>query len=211
MRFFSSIVVCVSLLATTFAAGCAGDAAEDEVAEGELRQSANDPITLQNWESHSKLKENFDLKAEADVSFRERLWNIQTKENLCNGPGEESRTKMTDSRGKIRSMATRGGSDDHYSTLQVLYDATGKMRYVDSTLRSVNGTGEDHLVFFDKRGQVIWEVIREWRPAQDGLGTPGNWRTARPVTEDEFDAWTFDDHNFVDAPARVFDREPTCN
>jgi hypothetical protein len=199
-------------------AGCAG--AEEDVSsnEGAVRAPGEEELTLANFESHPKLQEIFDLRSETDMAIKEEFWKIETKLDLCAGDGEESRLKGTKD-GIVRVLALRGrthgsvgGSLRSFETrLRAIYDEHGKLRSVESELRSEQLTGEDHEVFFDADGHVVWEVIREWTLAEDGLGLPGPWRKPKPIEEDPFDQFAFDDHNFVDNPPRVFDRDPTCD
>lgn len=201
----------VGLVAASLSVGCTGSEADDEGAAAGVSAQTADGITLQNWEEHPKLKAIFELRSVAFIAERERLWKREAKDNLCEGSGEESRTMMTDDDGRIRSLAVRAGSDDSYGVLHTLYDAAGRLRYVESTLRTVRGTGKDHLVFFDTQGAILWEVIQPWTPGPDGDGRPAGWRTPRTAAEDQFDAFEFDDPDFISNPARVFGRAPRCN
>jgi hypothetical protein len=199
----------LALSLALFGVGCA--ASDEEAASGgAAAQTAEEALSLENWENHPKLQEINDLRTEAETAIRDGRWPFQIKDNLCEDAGEDYRIKVTDEAGRIRSIAVTAGGDDSYSELETIYDAAGKLRFVKSTFNTVRGTGEDHLVFLDTDGNFVWEVIREYTPGEDGEGVPGDWRLPRSAEEDPFDSFAFEDPNFLDAPELVFEREPIC-
>jgi len=201
----------LSLSLAVFVFGCASREVTDPTSgQAAVSEPTAPPLTLENWQGHPSLEDIARLRLETHIAQQNELWESASKADLCPGPGEKTRTKLTHE-GRIRSLAVRSESDRAVSTLRAIYDVRGKLRFVETTLRTPGGTGEDHLVFFGVDGRVVWEVIADHRPGPDGLPTPGPWRRPHPVDVDPFDTFAFDDPGFVSAPELVFEQEPLCH
>jgi hypothetical protein len=191
--------------------GCASERADTPAAR-ESEQNAGGPITLENWRNHPDIMAALKLVSDVEIAIYDGKLQTSLKEKLCTGSGEESRQKWTDASGKIRKLVLTAGSDDSFGTMTVWYDEAGEPRHLHNEFNTVHGTGRIDQLYFDPRGHLLWDVIRERAPGEEGTETPyGDWRRPRPVEEDEFDTFAVDDHNVLDDPPVAFDAEPRCN
>jgi|GEM_PF-3393222 len=98
----------------------------------------------------------------------------------CPDELEEEVTRYVDSAGTVRRLTWQGGTDDHAETHEFYYDQAGRLRFIFSSFRAVNGTGVEERVFYapDRRllrrrrnriagpGYPFASVEPVWRPNQ---------------------------------------------
>jgi hypothetical protein len=205
-------VLSFAVLAPAFASSCAAPAGDDAVA-AESAQSTDNAITLANWQDHPAIFGVRQLVSEIEMAIHDGALASTKRENLCEGePGEDYREKWTDGSGRIEKLVFASGGGDHASAMTVYYDRRGTVRYVHSEFNDVWGGAEERLVYFAQNGEPLWEVIREReRSADPDYDAPlSDWRTPRPVEDDEFDTFAFSDHNVVNNPPMAFASEPQC-
>jgi hypothetical protein len=123
-----------------------------------LAQTAQ--ITKKNWQQHPEIKAARQIyqSIEAAISSK-KLKRVARKFEYCQ-PGEDSlRILFTDSTGEVSRYTVERGSDDSSITMNHYYDK-GSLRFVFITGGAVNGSKLEHRIYFDAKGNRIWEDHR---------------------------------------------------
>jgi uncharacterized protein YecT (DUF1311 family) len=84
------------------------------------------------------------------------------------------RELFTDGQNRVRLYVLEGGSDDSAQTLRYYYDPEGALRFLFVSANAVNGTQEEHRIYFDRAGERIHVDRRK-------LSGPG-WAWGDPET-----------------------------
>lgn len=152
----SRILFALPVAMALFLGGCASDASDD-VAGGASAVTATDAITLANYVTHPKIK-----AIRAEVGAIDAAGYEKAENPGCDG----NNTKWTDASGKIRKVLSEGGEGDGSGSTTAYYGANGKLRFLFFTFTGSNpddggvATSQSR-VYFDDRGQPIWQVSRE--------------------------------------------------
>jgi hypothetical protein len=148
--FRHAILGALSVVITLGLVGCAGNA--DDAAADEGNFTAQEPITLENFIQHPRIKEIRDIVVKVEDA------KLPSKDNPgCDG----STTKFTDPQGRIRKLFEIGGESSTLGQTTKYYDEAGKLRFVFIEVSDLEATAPtQRRIYLDENSKVIWEVIR---------------------------------------------------
>jgi hypothetical protein len=123
------------------------------------RAQEGEEITKANWQQHPKIRA---IRAGVELvkaGLSKGSFKLSKREfEYCQSYEDTAREMAVDSRGLVRWYKTQAGSDDSALSLEHYYDQAGRLCFVFISGGAANGSDLEHRIYFDAKGQRIWEV-----------------------------------------------------
>jgi hypothetical protein len=116
-------------------------------------------ITKANWQQHPKIRAIRAVVELVKAGLSKGAFKRSKREfEYCQSYEDTSREMAVDSRGVVRWYKKQGGSDDSALTFEHYYDEEGRLCFVFISGGAANGSDLEHRIYFDEKGQRIWEA-----------------------------------------------------
>ncbi len=118
-------------------------------------------ITTENWINHEDIVEIRDIYYDIESYVTSDDVIIKTKEDSYDVPYDPTYKELFLSQeNKVIKYYEEAGSDDSATASSYYYDSTGSLRFIFITGGAVNGTSIEHRIYFNEKGENIWEIQR---------------------------------------------------
>jgi hypothetical protein len=108
------------------------------------------PLTDQNWINHPLITEIRVLFSETEQAITaKRLVKIRLEREDAQAWGLDAR--------HVRKLSFQTGGEDSAISYDHYYDPAGTLRFVFVRANAINGTLVEYRIYFDERGQRIWD------------------------------------------------------
>lgn len=114
------------------------------------------PVNRYNWRRHPQIVAIRKITEEVEGLSGEGDLRKKEKDTGC--MYDNDRTLFISSQGHARKYVVAGGSGDSSVTRTLYYDAEGRLRFVFVEAGAVNGSALEHRVYFNEKGERIWET-----------------------------------------------------
>lgn len=121
--------------------------------------SDSNTINTSNWLYHPAIKEIRAIYNEIEAKIKNKDLIEEKKEYEYSMPYVPTLKKIYyDTYKKVRKYSEEAGSDDSSLLFSYYYDSKQVLRFVYITGGAINGTKIEHRIYFNAKGNKIWEI-----------------------------------------------------
>lgn len=142
---------------------------------------AAEKISEKNWRNHPSIVEVRKIYDAIQKESLKQKWKKETKHfESCKPFGAEHKVTF-DKSGKVRVYFVDTGSDDSAYSIWHYYDKKETLRFMYITAGTINGASLEHRIYFDIKGNKIWENRNVGKPGYTFVNPwPKDWVVFEP-------------------------------
>lgn len=116
-------------------------------------------ITEANWQQHPKIKAIRQVVSLVNGKMKKGSLKTAQRKVACDEvPYFTLRRIARDPGGAVVWYQDYGEGEDSTADYHHYYDKSGRLRFVLVTIYAANGTREQHRIYFDESGNLIWQT-----------------------------------------------------